>query len=37
MVTLRVFIATVFLRYTFVLEDPNEIVSDLSFTALPVS
>jgi hypothetical protein len=30
MVTLRIFIATIFCRYTFVLEDPNEQVSDLS-------
>jgi hypothetical protein len=32
-VTLRVFIATIFRRYTFVLENPNEKVSDLLFTA----
>jgi hypothetical protein len=35
MVTLRVFVATVFRRYTFVPENPNEQVSDLSFANPP--
>ena len=37
MVTLRIFIATIFRRYTFVLEeDPTKPVSNLPFANLPV-
>jgi hypothetical protein len=35
MVKLRVIIATIFRRYTFVLEKPNEKVSDFSFANPP--
>ena len=37
MVTVRIYIATIFRRYTFVLEDPNGEVSDPSFTNPPVN
>jgi hypothetical protein len=37
MVTLRIFVATIFRRYTFVLEeDPTKPVSDLSLANSPV-
>ena len=34
-VALRIYIATVLRRYTFVLEDPNEKVNDFSITNPP--
>ena len=38
MVTLRIFIATIFRHYTFILEeDPTKSVSNISLTNPPVS